>query len=50
VTAITDEEQLSISITSYRNHVNLAVAAVAPLNSWTGSISAELAALRAGTR
>jgi WS/DGAT/MGAT family acyltransferase len=50
VTAITDDEQLSISITSYRNHVSFAVAAVAPLTSWAGSISAELTALRAGTR
>ncbi|MBU3977559.1 wax ester/triacylglycerol synthase domain-containing protein [Propionicimonas sp.] len=46
VTATSDAEQLSIAITSYRGRVSLAVAAVAPVTSWSASISAELDALR----
>jgi diacylglycerol O-acyltransferase / wax synthase len=46
VTATTDAEQLSISITSYRGRVSLAVAALAPVTTWAASIAAELAALR----
>jgi diacylglycerol O-acyltransferase / wax synthase len=47
VTTTTDAELMSISITSYRGRISLAVAAVAPPTRWAASINAELAALRA---
>lgn len=50
VTATTDEEDLSISITSYRGRVTLSVAAVEPAGSWVASIGAELAALTGASR
>lgn len=50
VTGTTDEEDLSISITSYRGRVTLSVAAVEPAASWVASIGAELAALTGSSR
>jgi diacylglycerol O-acyltransferase / wax synthase len=46
VTTLTDEEQLNVSITSYRGRVSLTVAAISPVTSWAASIGAELSALR----
>ena len=50
VTGTTDDEELSISITSYRGRVTLSVAAVEPADSWVASIGAELAALAGASR
>ncbi|MBN9103387.1 MAG: DUF1298 domain-containing protein [Propionibacteriaceae bacterium] len=50
VTATTDAEELSISITSYRGRVTLSVAAIEPADSWVASIGAELAALAGAAR
>lgn len=50
VTATTDDEELSISITSYRGRATLSVAAVEPAGRWVASIGAELAALVGATR
>lgn len=50
VTATTDAEDLSISITSYRGRVTISVAAVEPADSWVASIGAELAALTGAAR
>lgn len=50
VTATTDEEDLSISITSYRGHATLSVSAVQPADGWVASIGAELAALAGASR
>lgn len=50
VTATTDEEDVSVSITSYRGRATLSVAAVLPAGSWVASIGAELAALTGGLR
>jgi diacylglycerol O-acyltransferase len=50
VTATTDDEDLSISITSYRGRATLSVAAVQPADSWVASIGAELASLSGAAR
>ena len=47
LTATTDDEQVSVTITSYRGRVTLDVTAVAPLRRWARDISDELGALRA---
>lgn len=47
VTGTTDEQQLSISITSYAGRVSFGAAAIAPLNRWARDIAAELAFLQA---
>ncbi len=47
LTATTDDEQVSVTITSYRGRVTLDVTAVAPLRRWARDIGTELGALRA---
>lgn len=47
LTATTDDEQVNVSITSYRGRVTLGATAVAPLRRWASDIAAELGALRA---
>jgi WS/DGAT/MGAT family acyltransferase len=47
LTSTTDDEQVSVTITSYRGRVTLDVTAVAPLRRWARDISDELGALRA---
>nr|WP_300146977.1 wax ester/triacylglycerol synthase domain-containing protein [Propionicimonas sp.] len=47
LTATTDDEQVGVSITSYRGRVTLGAAAVAPLRRWARDVAAELGALRA---
>lgn len=47
LTATTDDEQVSVTITSYRGRVTLDVTAVAPLRRWARDIGDELGALRA---
>lgn len=47
LTTTTDDQQLSIGITSHRDRVSLAVAAIAPVEDWARDIGAELDALRA---
>lgn len=47
LTATTDDEQVAVSITSYRGRVTLGATAVAPLRRWAGDVAAELGALRA---
>ena len=47
LTSTTDDEQISVTITSYRGRVTLDVTAVAPLRRWARDISDELGALRA---
>ena len=46
LTSTTDDEQISVTITSYRGRVTLDVTAVAPLRRWARDISDELGALR----
>ncbi|MFT4110275.1 wax ester/triacylglycerol synthase domain-containing protein [Propionicimonas sp.] len=46
LTATTDDEQVNVSITSYRGRVTLGATAVAPLPHWARDVGAELAALR----
>ena len=46
LTSTTDDEQVSVAITSYRGRVTLDVSAVAPLRRWARDISDELGALR----
>lgn len=45
--ATTDDEQLSVAITSHRGRVSFGVTAVAPLRRWARDIGDELGALRA---
>lgn len=47
LTSTTDDEQVSVTITSYRGRVTLDVTAVAPLHRWARDIGEELGALRA---
>ncbi|MGV8909233.1 MAG: wax ester/triacylglycerol synthase domain-containing protein [Propionicimonas sp.] len=47
LTPTTDDEQISVTITSYRGRVTLDVTAVAPLRRWARDIGDELGALRA---
>ncbi len=47
LTSTTDDEQVSVTITSYRGRVTLDATAVAPLLRWARDISDELGALRA---
>jgi hypothetical protein len=47
LTATTDDQQVSVSITSFRGRVTLGATAVAPLDRWARDIGAELGALRA---
>jgi hypothetical protein len=47
LTSTTDDEQVSVTITSYRGRVTLDVTAVAPLRRWARDIGEELGALRA---
>jgi len=46
VTATTDAQELSISITSYAGRVSFGAVAVEPLGHWAADIDAELTALR----
>ena len=46
LTSTTDDEQVSVTITSYRGRITLDVTAVAPLRRWVRDISDELGALR----
>lgn len=50
LTATTDDEQVSVTITSYRGRVTIDVTAVAPLRRWARDIGEELGALRAEAR
>ena len=45
--ATTDDEQLSVAITSHRGRVSFGVTAIAPLRRWARDIADELGALRA---
>jgi len=47
LTSTTDDEEVSVTITSYRGRVTLDVTAVAPLHRWARDIGQELGALRA---
>lgn len=47
LTATTDAEEVSVSITSFRGRVTLGATAVAPLRRWARDVAAELGALRA---
>jgi hypothetical protein len=47
LTATTDDEEISVTITSYRGRVTLDVTAVASLRRWARDIGEELGALRA---
>lgn len=50
LTATTDDQQVSVSITSFRGRVTLGATAVEPLGRWARDIGAELGALRAEVR
>jgi WS/DGAT/MGAT family acyltransferase len=47
LTATTDDQQVNVSITSYRGRITIGAAAVAPLRRWSRDIATELGALRA---
>ncbi|MGC3993173.1 MAG: wax ester/triacylglycerol synthase family O-acyltransferase [Propionicimonas sp.] len=46
LTATTDDEQVNVSITSYRGRATIGATAVAPLRHWARDVGAELAVLR----
>jgi WS/DGAT/MGAT family acyltransferase len=50
LTATTDDQQVNVSITSYRGRVTLGATAVAPLRCWAKDIGAEIGALRVEAR
>ena len=50
LTSTTDDQQVNVSITSFRGRVTLGATAVAPLSRWARDVGAELGALRAEVR
>lgn len=50
LSALTDSEQLNVSIASFRGHATITVVADAPVTTWAASVSAELSRLEIEAR